>query len=97
MVVHIVLFEFRVEHKEEHMQKATEMLNALVESIPTLKSMEVGINYSDKERAMDMSIITTFDTKWGLEAYATHPEHLKVVDFLKEVVVESRVVDYVKE
>ena len=97
MVVHIVLFEFRPENKEENIKTATEMLNGLAESIPTLNSMEVGVNYSDKERAMDMSIITTFDTKWGLEAYATHPEHLKVVAFLKEVVTESKVVDYVKD
>jgi len=97
MVVHIVLFNFRPENRKENIKTAKEMLNGLVESIPTLNSMEVGINYSDKERAMDMSIITTFDTKWGLEAYATHPEHLKVVAFLKEVLIESRVVDYVKD
>ncbi len=97
MVVHIVLFDFREENKEENIKNATEMLNNLVESVPTLNSMEVGINYSDKERAMDLSIIATFDTKWGLEAYATHPDHLKVVEFLKEVVLESKVVDYVKD
>ena len=97
MVVHIVLFKFREENKEDNIETAKAMLEALVESVPTLNSMEVGINYSDKERAMDLSIITTFDTKWGLEAYATHPEHLKVVEFIKEVVVESKVVDYVKD
>ena len=97
MVVHIVLFQFKEENKSEHIQKASEMLNALPESIPTLKSMEVGINFSDKDRAMDMSIITLFDSREGLEVYAAHPEHVKVVDFLKKVVVESKVVDYAKE
>jgi uncharacterized ferritin-like protein (DUF455 family) len=66
MVVHIVLFHFKEENKQEHMQRVSEMLHGLLESVPTLESMEVGINYSDKERAMDMSIITTFDTKEGL-------------------------------
>ncbi|HHH37145.1 MAG TPA: Dabb family protein, partial [Epsilonproteobacteria bacterium] len=74
MVVHIVLFDFKEEGKKEHMQRVSEMLHALLESVPTLKSMEVGINFSDKERAMDMSIITTFDDRAGLEAYAIHPE-----------------------
>ena len=95
MVVHIVLFEFKEEKKKEHIKKAKEMLEALPEKVPTLKEIEVGINFSDKERAMDMSIITTFDNKVGLEVYATHPEHVKVVEYLKGVVSESRVVDYV--
>jgi antibiotic biosynthesis monooxygenase (ABM) superfamily enzyme len=97
MVVHIVLFNFKEENKEEHIRKAKEMLEALVEKVPTLKEIEVGINFADKERAMDLSIIATFDNKVGLEAYATHPEHIKVVEFLRDVVSESRVVDYVQD
>ena len=96
MIVHIVLFRFKEENKEAHIEKVSEMLNGLLGSVPTLKSMEVGINYSDKERAMDLSIITTFDNKVGLEQYATHPEHIKVVEYIRGVVVESKVVDYVK-
>ena len=96
MVVHIVLFRFKEENKEAHIEKVSEMLNSLLESVPTLKSMEIGTNYSDKERAMDLSIITTFDNKVGLEQYAIHPEHVKVVEYIKGVVVESKVVDYVK-
>ena len=95
MVVHIVLFSFKEENKKEHIKKAKEMLESLPEKVPTLKEIEVGINFSDKERAMDLSIITTFDNKVGLEVYATHPEHVKVVEYLKGVVSESRVVDYV--
>ena len=96
MVVHIVLFCFKEENKETHIEKVSEMLNGLLESVPTLKSMEVGVNYSDKPRAMDLSIITTFDNKVGLEQYAIHPEHVKVVEYIKGVVTESKVVDYVK-
>ena len=96
MVVHIVLFNFKEENKKKHIQKAREMLEALPEKVPTLKEIEVGVNFSDKDRAMDLSIITTFDNKVGLEVYATHPEHVKVVEYLKGVVEESRVVDYVR-
>lgn len=96
MIVHIVLFRFKEENKEANIEKVSEMLNALLESVPTLKSMEVGVNYSDQERAMDLSIISTFDNKVGLEQYATHPEHVKVVEYIKGVVSESKVVDYVK-
>jgi hypothetical protein len=90
------MFQFKEEDKEQNIKRAKEMLEALEESVPTLKSMEVGIDFSHKERAMDLSIITTFDDKAGLEAYAIHPEHLKVVEFIKSVAVASKVVDYEK-
>jgi hypothetical protein len=54
------------------------------------------VNFSKEERAMDLSIITVFEGKEGLDAYAIHPEHLKVVDFIKTVVEYSKVVDYEK-
>ena len=96
MVVHIVMFKFKEEGKEQNIKSVKEMLEALEKSVPTLKSMEVGIDFSHKERAMDLSIITTFDDKAGLEAYAVHPEHLKAVAFIKSVVTESKVVDYLR-
>jgi len=94
MVKHIVMFEFKDENKSENIKKVKEMLEALVGSVPTLKSMEVGINFSEEERAMDLSIITEFDNKEALELYANHPEHLNVVAFLKTVINASKVVDY---
>ncbi|HEY9202830.1 MAG TPA: Dabb family protein, partial [Sulfurimonas sp.] len=36
----------------------------------------------------------TFDTKEDLASYAIHPEHLKVVELIKSVTLESKVVDY---
>lgn len=76
------------------MVQAKQMLENLLETVPTLKSMEVGSNFADETRAMDLSIITTFDNKEGLQAYAVHPEHVKVVEFIKSVVEYSKVVDY---
>lgn len=97
MIVHIVMFRFKDENREKNMKEVTSKLNALVELVPSLKSMEVGIDFSRSERAFDMSIYTTFDTKEDLQAYAVHPEHLKVVELIKSVTIESKVVDYVKE
>ena len=37
---------------------------------------------------------STFDSKEDLQAYAVHPEHLKVVELIKRVTLESKVVDY---
>jgi len=41
-----------------------------------------------------MSLYSKFNTKEDLKAYAIHPEHLKVVEFIKSVALESKVVDY---
>lgn len=94
MVVHIVMFKFKGDNREQNILKTKEMLEALLSDIKELRSMEVGINFTDSERAFDMSLYSTFDTKQGLEAYAVHPSHLKVVEFIKSVTLESKVVDY---
>lgn len=94
MVVHIVTFKFKEENKKANIIQAKQMLENLMGAVPSLRSMDVGVNFSTEERAMDLSIITAFESKEGLEAYSIHPEHLKVVDFIKTVVEYSKVVDY---
>jgi len=97
MIVHIVMFRFKDENRKSNIEEVTLRLNALVGLIPTLKSMEVGLNFTDSDRAFDMSIYSTFDTKSDLQAYAVHEEHLRVVELIKSVTLESKVVDYIKE
>jgi len=97
MIVHIVMFQFKEEHKQANIIQAKQMLENLMGAVPSLRSIDVGVNFSQEERAMDLSIITAFESKEDLEAYAVHPEHLKVVDFIKSVVAYSKVVDYVRD
>ena len=96
MIVHIVLFQFKEENKKANIIQAKQMLENLMGAVPSLRSMDVGVNFSTEERAMDLSIITAFESKEDLEAYAVHPEHLKVVDFIKNIVEYSKVVDYAR-
>ena len=95
MIKHIVLFDFKDENREENIQRAKEMLLSLMGSVSSLRKMEVGVNFSKEERAMDLSIYTEFDDILGLEEYATHPKHLEVVAFIKTVVTGSKVSDYI--
>lgn len=95
MIVHIVMFKFRDEDKEQNIAATKKMLEALVDSVDELISMEVGVNFTDSPRAFDLSLYSTFDTKEALAVYASHPEHLKVVEFIKSVTLESKVVDYI--
>jgi len=96
MFVHIVMFRFRDENKNKNIEKVKSMLLALPEKIESLKSMEVGVDFLHSERSMDLVLTSTFDNRDGLESYRVHPAHQEVVSFIKEVTVESRVVDYEK-
>ncbi len=95
MIVHIVMFKFRADNKRANIIQVQKELNALVEKIDELKSIEVGIDFNGSQRAYDLSLYSTFDSKDALGCYAIHPEHLKVVELIKEVTSEAKVVDYV--
>jgi len=88
------MFKFQEENKAQNLKNVEEKLNALVGKIDELKSIEVGINFTESPRAFDLSLYSTFESKEDLQAYAIHSEHLKVVELIKSVTTESKVVDY---
>lgn len=96
MIVHIVMFKFKEEDKQANILKTKEILEALPQKIQELNAIEVGINFDESARAFDLSLYATFETKEDLHTYAVHPAHLQVVEFIKTVVLESKVVDYIK-
>ncbi len=94
MVIHIVMFKFKEENKDKNIENIKSKLEGLVEKIDGLKSMEVGVNFTDSPRAFDMSLYSKFENKDDLAIYAKHPEHLKVLSVIQDVVEETKVVDY---
>jgi len=96
MIIHIVMFKFNEENKKANIIQAKQMLENLMGAIGSLKSIDVGINFDKAPRAMDLSIICVFEGIEGLKLYDAHPEHQKVVDFIKSVTEYSKVVDYDK-
>jgi hypothetical protein len=95
MIVHIVMLKFKDENKDENILNVANGLKALIDLVPVLKFMEVGINFDESARAFDLSLYSKFATKEDLEIYALHPEHLKVVELIKATTLESKVVDYI--
>lgn len=94
MITHIVMFKFKEAATDENINKAKEHIESLMSTVPSLNSMEVGVNFADEERAMDMSLVSRFDDKEALGEYAVHPTHLKVIEFIKSMAQYSKVVDY---
>lgn len=97
MIIHIVMFKFKEENKVLNIAKVKDKLESLEDKIDSLHSMEVGINFNESDRAFDLSLYSTFVSESDLKEYATHEAHLKVVELIKDVTVESKVVDYTLE
>lgn len=98
MVKHIVMVKLKEfdskEEKQEKARKFKKMLEDLVDKITELNAMEVGLNFNPNPAAYDVVLISEFETNEGLDNYRKHPEHLKILDFLKEIMNNTVVVDY---
>ena len=85
------------ENKTQKLENALALKKALEDLkiyIDEIKSLEVGLNFSVKQNAYDLVLTTIFQTEDDLEIYRLHPEHKKVLVFLRSVTSDSVVVDY---
>jgi len=71
-----------------------QLLEALVPSIEPLKALEVGLNISKKPSAYHLVLIADFDDEAGLDAYRLHPDHVKILDRVKDTVEKISAVDF---
>ena len=94
MVKHIVTFKVKDENKQQNLAKAKEVIEALKDKISEIIHIEVGIDFGLDANPSNFVIYSEFKTKADLEIYAKHPEHIKVVEFIKTIATERRVVDY---
>ena len=94
MVKHIVTFKVKDENRHNNLAKAKEIIEALKDKISEIIHIEVGIDFGLDANPSDFIIYSEFKTKANLEIYAKHPEHIKVVEFIKTIASERRVVDY---
>ncbi len=98
MIKHIVMIKLKeFSTDKEKTLKINEIKNGL-ENLPSLikeiKFFEVGVNINPSERASDLVLVSDFDSLKDLDIYRVHPEHLKVVDVIKENAAKVTAVDY---
>jgi len=94
MIKHIVFFKLE-DNSETNKEAIKARIMGMKGKIDLLKHIEVGVNFSPEERAFDLALVTDFETKEDLQAYAIHPLHVEVVTFLKSINTVTKVVDYV--
>jgi len=88
----MVFWKLKPDYKEENSRRIKESLEALVGVIPGLLEMRVGVNLGDGE--YDLALCSRFASMLALHGYETHPEHLRVRAFVKQVVTGRAAVDF---
>jgi len=94
MVMHIVMFKFKEGTTEEMISEAQQQIEQLIDLVPGLQHIKTGRNFAQEERAMDLVLISSFNSREDLDFYATHPEHLKVIEYIKTIAEYTKVVDF---
>lgn len=97
MIKHIVMWNVRGDtaaQKREAAEFLKERFEGLKGRIPGLRRLEVGLDHSGVDYACDVVLYSEFDDQQSLDAYAVHPEHLRVKAELGELRIARHQVDY---
>jgi quinol monooxygenase YgiN len=96
MIRHIVLWRLKGETETEKRDRGLQIksvLEALNGKIPGMIRLEVGFDFSRTPDSSDIVLYSEFESKDAVEAYQKHPEHVKVMPFVREHRTERRMAD----
>ncbi|MGC2774259.1 MAG: Dabb family protein [Bradyrhizobium sp.] len=94
---HIVMWRLRAETAAERAAarlKVKTLFEGLKGRIDGLTHIEVGVDVSDVDYACDVVLFSEFTSSAALQAYASHPEHLRVREELGDLRIGRFQVDY---
>ena len=97
MIKHIVMWNVRGDTPEQKAQGVARLkhsFESLRGRIPGLLHLELGVDSSRIDYACDVVLYTEFVNQAALDAYATHPEHLRVKQEVGDLRVARHQVDY---
>jgi hypothetical protein len=98
MITHVVMWTFQPSaegaDKAANLRKAKALLEELPQHIPQIKELQLGINIIPSAQAYDLVLIGEFADQHDLQTYIDHPEHQRVVKFLRSVHAGRVVVDF---
>jgi len=81
MIKHIVMWNVRgatPDQKDDAIRFLKSRFEGLIGHIPGLHHLEVGVDTSGVDYACDVVLYTEFESQQALDAYATHPAHMRV-------------------
>ncbi len=98
MIKHIVMWNVQGDtpaQRQANRQLIQSEFEGLRGHIPGMLHVEVGIDHSRVDYACDVVLYTEFDSQESLDAYASHPAHLRVKQTLGSVRIARHQVDFV--
>lgn len=101
MIKHIVMWKFKEDVPEDQKAQLKQSMKENLERLVTIVPGLLEAKYIVQPLATsthDMALITGLDTVEHLNAYAVHPEHVKVADtYVRPFVCERSCLDYWEE
>jgi hypothetical protein len=97
VIRHIVMWKVRGatgEEKQANVARVKRSFDSLRGRVPGLLHLEVGVDSSRIDYACDVVLVSDFESQAALDAYATHPEHLRVKGELGDIRTHRHQVDY---
>jgi calcineurin-like phosphoesterase family protein len=98
MIKHMVMWKLKDfaegANKKENAEKIKAQLEGLKSKIKEVKTLEVGFNFNDSADSYDIALYAEFDSVVDLKKYQKHPEHIKVGDYIINLRLDRKVVDY---
>lgn len=97
MIKHIVMWNLAGDTDDDRARAAEHLRDQFEEiraEIPGLLHLEVGFDHSRVDYACDVVLYTVFASQEALDAYATHPAHLRVKAALGASRIARHQVDY---
>ncbi|MDP1565412.1 MAG: Dabb family protein [Polaromonas sp.] len=97
MIKHIVMWNIRGQTSAEKRLGIAQLrrsFESLRGHIPGLLHLEIGVDTSGIDYACDVVLYTEFASQAALDAYGSHPEHLRVKQELAGLRVARHQVDY---
>lgn len=99
MLKHIVMWKFKEEalgnDRASNVAKAKKLIESLNGVIAEIVELELGVNQEGLTGSYDLVLYSVFKDASGLEVYQTHPDHVAIIGFMKEVVESRACVDYI--
>ena len=94
---HVVSWKLSGASREERDAQAAEIIAALsplAERVPTVRALSVHRNELFDGENWDVTLIADFDDAEGLQAYATHPDHVAAGAIVKSHAVGRVATDF---
>jgi hypothetical protein len=97
VIKHIVMWNVRGDTPAEKAQGIARLqrsFESLRGRIPGLLCLEIGVDNSRIDYACDVVLYSEFESQAALDAYGSHPEHLRVKQELADLRIARHQVDY---